>query len=437
MYLFAKRGVDERTLWYNYTLRVIWFMKGNMTCKPCSLFYRRTNRVARGIFIFASVFNFYFSITGNFEKNSEDSQQPVACITCTQSPCCTNWHGPNFDDWWLHNPEWIISTENDTGFCFSKISNKSQSDFLTRIYNLQWNKTNCSAIVQTHQVSSGFGASLMTVIKPFYFSFLAGRPFQMTKHWHGASSLFAATDNKSEFFCNTTDLGCYLLPWSPCAPDYGRNDPIRGAIQRHSEEFMWFKQYASRLKQNVRRQIVLTLSKYPKVELPCTAIHIRRGDSGLPRYPFRRYAAVSEYLEAGRVLENDTIVLLTDDASPIEEVNLFHPNYNWIYADRPRNNGSLAGFDSHIPSGDPVSDFFAIQAEIRLASRCSKFVYGKSGFVDIILDQMQAVGNHNVSRYYVNTAISQDEAQSIRGRNRGSVLIEQIFSDEAARQRGT
>ena len=359
--------------------------------------------------------------------------QPLRAA-CTRSPCCTTWDGPNYDEWWIHNPEWFISREKDTSFCFSKIVDKKQSDFLSKIYSIQWNSTNCSTTIQTPQISSGFGASLMAVIKPFYSSFLAGRPFQMTKHWQRARSIFAATNESSQFYCNTTDLGCYLLPWSPCSPDYGRNDPVSGKVQTNFKEFTWFKQYASRMKQDVRRQIFRTLSKYPKVELPCTAIHIRRGDSGLPRYPFRRYAAVSEYLEAGHVLENDTIVLLTDDASPIEEVNRFHPNYNWIYADRPRNNGSSAGFDSHIPSGDPVSDFFAIQAEIRLASRCSKFVYGKSGFVDIILDQMQAVGNHNVSMHYVNTAISKDEAQSLSGKNRGSILIEKIFSDEVARQ---
>ena len=235
----------------------------------------------------------------------------------------------------------------------------------------------------------------------------------------------------SKFYCNTTDLGCYLLPWSFCAPEYGRNDPTSGRIQTNSEDFAWFKQYASHVKQKVRQKILRTLSNYPKVVFPYTAMHFRRGDSGLPRYPFRRYAAVSEYIEVGNVLENDTIVLLTDDISPIEEVTRFHPNYNWIYTDRPRNNGSSAGFDSHVPSGGPVSYFFAIQAEIRLASRCSKFVYGKSGFLDIILDQMQAVGNHNVSRYYVDTAISKSEAQSISGRNRGSILIEQIFSNEA------
>ena len=83
------------------------------------------------------------------------------------------------------------------------------------------------------------------------------------------------------------------IPWSSCGSN---NTPD-----------VCSKKYASKLSHIV----------YPTVVLPCTAMHIRRGYSGLPRFPFRRYAAVSEHLLAGNVLENETIVLLTDDASPI------------------------------------------------------------------------------------------------------------------------
>lgn len=134
----------------------------------------------------------------------------------------------------------------------------------------------------------------------------------------------------------------------------------------------------------------------------CTAIHVRRGDVAFGKG--RRYAAVQEYLDAGNVSRGETIILLTDDVSTIEEVQEFHvdnssnsnnhepPYYNWIYVQRPRFLGSQGGFEGFIPSNDPAFEVVAILADMQLASYCPKLVHGKSGFVDLLVEERERAG---------------------------------------------
>ena len=176
-----------------------------------------------------------------------------------------------------------------------------------------------------------------------------------------------------------------------------------------------------------------TRTTFPSIApgVPCTAMHIRRNDAGLNN-DGRRYASVSEYLEVGNVQKGDTIVLLTDDASTLEEIQRFHPDYDWKYPERPRNTGSKEGFDAHTPSGDSVADFLALQAEIKMASRCHKFVYGVSGFTVSIMDGMVASGNFNFTKHFVNTADT-EVTQKLKGRGRGDILIKQILAEAEAK----
>ena len=115
------------------------------------------------------------------------------------------------------------------------------------------------------------------------------------------------------------------------------------------------------------------------LQRPCTTMHVRRGDAGFPRQPYRRYAAVQEYLDAASVAEGSNVFLLTDDNSTIEEIHKHHPDYNWIYLDRPRNKGVEGGWEGHIPSGKPEFEVLTIFTEIGLASQCEKLVQGNSG----------------------------------------------------------
>ena len=73
----------------------------------------------------------------------------------------------------------------------------------------------------------------------------------------------------------------------------------------------------------------------------------------MPKRPYRRYAAVQEYLDVGQVEGGDTIFLLTDDQTTIDEINTYHKNeYNWVYLNKTRHRGMEGGWEGHVPSGD-------------------------------------------------------------------------------------
>jgi hypothetical protein len=249
-------------------------------------------------------------------------------------------------------------------------------------------------------------------------------------------------------YCPTQDMNCFYLPLGQCRPQLGRHDdgfrgkkpPSAGAaaaaaaaarnnfdtttattaILQERLEFLWLRRYAFRPRHVLRHQLYLFLQEHltpthqqelarvlenekyaavaslqqqqPFLSLSCTAIHVRRGDVAFGKG--RRYAAVQEYLDTGNVARGETIVLLTDDASTIEEVQQFHDDdrHSWIFVQRPRFLGSQGGFEGFIPSNDPAFEVLAILADMQLASYCPKLVHGKSGFVDLLVEEREREG---------------------------------------------
>ena len=347
---------------------------------------------------------------------------------------CLPWTSDfDIDEWWTHRYDWDedrIAT-NITHQCFQRIDDPARLEFLRKVHQVQWHG-NCSLLQQSYMINSGYGASFSVILKAFYSTMVSGKfqkPYQMTKHWHGAVWLFATRDNSSWAYCPQRSMGCFLLPLSNCPPKDYRADPIPrpGAVGR-DPRYAYLRQYMNRYKKIVRHRIIETLhNDYPSVPLPCTTMHVRRGDAGLPRAPYRRYAAVSEYLQTGNVQAGENIVLLTDDETTIQEVQKYHAQeYNWIFANRPRNQAAHGGFDGHLPSGDPATDLLAILCEIRMASQCTKLVHGYSGFVTLITQAMDEMGT-NYTSYYLNTAISKAEAATMGGgAARGDNMIKLI-----------
>jgi hypothetical protein len=347
-------------------------------------------------------------------KSIKETLVGLSCEDPELGPCCASWDYEHGDDWWVQHPDFQVSHENQTTFCFSKIQDSAKANFLHRVHQVQWNVSNCSNVLQRQQINSGWAASFGRVADALWAAVHYDQPVQMTKHWEGMQWLYSTNDTHSWAFCPARDMTCYLLPLSPCPQVIGKNDDVRkSGGKRGSIEWLWLKQYGGRLRQHVRKQIIdLIRDDFPRtIKLPCTAMHVRRGDSGIPRRPFRRYAAISEYLQLGDIQPGDSIVLLTDDLSTIQEVQEHHPQYNWIYAERPRNNGTNGGFDGHIPSNDPAYDFIVIHAELQLASKCTKFVHGSSSFADVVYDAMLGAGN-NVTRFVLDTSVSKEEAQA-------------------------
>ena len=105
----------------------------------------------------------------------------------------------------------------------------------------------------------------------------------------------------------------------------------------------------------------------------------------------------------------------------------YHPNYNWIFANRPRNQAARAGFDGHLPSKDGPTDLIAILSEIRLGSRCHKLVHGQSGFVTLIEAAMRDAGNNNFTKYYLKTELTKEQAKAMgAGKARGDNMVRTI-----------
>jgi hypothetical protein len=363
----------------------------------------------------------------------------ITCRNETEGPCCAPWEY-NADDWWLDHPDWQVSHEDDTTFCFSKIHDERKAALFRKIHNVQWTKAkqNCTGVLQRTQINSGWAASFGRIADAVWAAVHHDQPVQITKHWEGMRWLYATNDTNSWAYCEAKDMSCYLLPQSPCPQVIGRDDNIRrtgGKI--NNVEWLWLKEYVGRMRQPVRRKIHEMLEKeFPPITLPCTAMHVRRGDSGIPRRPFRRYAAISEYLEIGEIQPGEMIVLLTDDTSTIQEVEKYHPNYNWVYMNRPRNNGPEGGFDGHVPSNDAAFDFVAIHAELRLASQCNKLVHGSSSFADTVHDAM-ALAGFNITRFAIKTTVSKEEAQANYNgdiKARGHLMLNEI---EGAYQNNT
>jgi hypothetical protein len=355
--------------------------------------------------------------------------------------CCASWDGANTDDWWTQHPEWELGPENATHTCFRRIEDPGRVAFLRELHDLQW-RSDCSRALQREQISSGYAAALTATARSFYDAHKRGRPFQRTRHREGARWNFGpgGSDAGHWAHCPTRDMECYFLPISRCPAEIGRDDAARGArpsAAADAERFLWLRRYAFRPRHGTRRHLreFMHRNGLPTdgMGAPCAAVHVRRTDVAFGRG--RRYAAVHEYLEAGKISKGETVVLLTDDASTIDEVERFHKNdYNWIVLDRPRFRGSEGGFEGFIPSRDPTLEVLSIMAEIKLAGQCNKLVHGKSGFVALITEEMAARG-HPFETVYLQTQQDKREQAKIKPDERAESYLAKIEKELAKHTR--
>lgn len=364
-----------------------------------------------------------------------DSSNPVICqnITTTnghvQHQCCGIWN-VNADEWWLHHPHYEVSLENQTHFCFTPIQNQIKVNFLQQLHEVQWN-SDCTEVEKSVDMNSGYGAGISWLLYSFWHAYSNQKPFQIchtNRRW-----LYSSANESSWGYCKDESQLCYYLPISPC----DRNETVRGMHKDkrpqgkvEEQQAIWMRQYMLRPQQFFRqKQYKMRQKLNVPVGAKCTTMHVRRGDAGFARKPYRRYAAVSEYIEKGKIQPGDNIVLLTDDSSTITEIKRYHPEYNWYYYDRPRNQNIVGGFDGHIPSGDEAFELLVIESELKLAQSCDKFVYGHSGFMKQLVKAMVAE-EKNFTSYYVDTSVSQAEATKFKSHEE---RVESFFREIEAR----
>ena len=336
------------------------------------------------------------------ETADHDFTSPAAmkCLgNYNADECCFPW-SVDLDEWRTHHPDWGVTRSERDMYCLSKFKGR-KATFFRNLYKLQWGlpaddndrtvastTRNCSDIFQNLQISSGMGKSIKAVLAGFVTAFGQNRPYQLTKLSATSKWMYATNDTSSWGFCNTRDLNCYTLPIGNCVNTYNVSDPVNyhvGDVELLSKRsYTWIYEYLMRFNHQSlyhMQEQINQVSQIEKLSDNCTVIHVRRGDSGMPRSLHRKYLGLIEYIRVGNIGPKDPVLILTDDVTTIYEAKTFYPDYNWIYMDRPRVNTTYGGFEGLIPSGDEAQEFVAIYAEMFLASRCNKVVHGYSGFV--------------------------------------------------------
>jgi hypothetical protein len=318
----------------------------------------------------------------------------MKCLA-NSNECCLPW-SVNLDEWRTHHPDWGVTRSERDFYCLSRFQG-DKATFFRNIYKLQWGvevndnhrtmappKRNCSNLLQNLQISSGMGRNIKAVMNGFSTAFEEGRPYQLNRLSDTSRWMYATSNTSSWGYCNSTSLFCYLLPIGNCMNTYGVDDHVSDFAFSTMTNYTWMYEYLMRFNHQTLLHIQEEINKVSQIEKlvgNCTVIHVRRGDSGQPRSMSRKYVALIEYIRTGDIRHEDPVLILTDDKTTLYEAEVFYPDYNWIYMDRPRVNLTYGGFEGLVPSGDEAQEFVAIYAEMFLASRCSKFVYGESGFV--------------------------------------------------------
>ncbi len=330
-------------------------------------------------------------------ESVELTRIPPATMKClgNNNECCFPW-SINLDEWRTHHPDWGVTRSERDMYCLSRFQG-DKATFFRNLYKLQWGvavndndgtmaspKRNCSDLLQNLQISSGMGRSIKAVMDGFSTAFEQGRPYQLNRLRDTSRWMYATSNTSSWGYCKTTSLICYTLPIGNCMNTYGVDDHVNDFRFSKETNYTWIYEYLMRFNHQSLYHIQEEINKVSQIEKlgdNCTVIHVRRGDSGQPRSMSRRYVGLIEYIRLANIRPDDPVLILTDDKTTLYEAEVFYPDYNWIYMDRPRVNLTYGGFEGLIPSGDEVQEFVAIYAEMFLASRCNKFVHGHSGFV--------------------------------------------------------
>uniref|UniRef100_A0A7S3P474 Uncharacterized protein n=1 Tax=Amphora coffeiformis TaxID=265554 RepID=A0A7S3P474_9STRA len=387
--------------------------------------------------------------------------------------CCVPWD-VNVDEWWTHHPDWTIVDESTQQCCFAKFP-EPKATFFRNLYKTQFmhdgngNLTgngmdiyrrkslpprvrNCSNVFRYNQVISGVGAILRGQLTALYYaSKNLQRPFQMSmkKTWNHWKYVGTSPDLHWSW-CPTKGLDCFLLPIGNCPHVAGleQSDRIRAVPHIYSRDYAWYVQYLLRYQHKVRWRLRKFMDEHdghihgPNSTITfdnCTTFHIRRGDAGLHYQPFRRYPSLLEYIQAGKVRQDEPIVLLTDDVTTIQEATQFYPDYTWILMNRPRSNMTYGGFGSHIHVGDgehadPGDAIVAMLSEARAAARCRKVVHANSGFVLVLLSEYFQAEWDPPQIFIVNTNVPREEAVAFQGaqkHDRAQAMINEIFREAA------
>jgi hypothetical protein len=292
---------------------------------------------------------------------------------------CVPW-SVDSDEWWTHNPDWIVAMENDTHYCFDPMPEDSpKTQLIRRIYQNQF-QGNCSDVYTVRMWNSGWGADMSNVANALHHALKMKRPLQTFAQpfWH-----YAVLPNGTAEACGRRDQYCYFLNISQCAAREYYPETTQMARRKFiHQDIMWYTQFASRPQTWLRKQMYEFSKVSFQLTQPCSVIHVRRADVVLHGKRSRRYHAIEEYMLEEFQLDTN-VLILTDDANAIPEAQA---------KQRPRHKGAEGGWENHIPSGNPTHEMMVLQSTFKAVQQCHKLVRSNSGIGMYIEGMMKDAG---------------------------------------------
>ena len=140
-------------------------------------------------------------------QRSQSNEWKQKCFSWNQS-------NSNVDEWWAQHPDWEITSETDSNFCFKPIANQEKAVLFKTLHEIGF-QHNCSDVFTKSMPSAGWNGDFDKIRDGLMFSLETNRPFQtIPRHgaWHYAS-------RKNISVCPSKDLFCYFLDISQCKPE--------------------------------------------------------------------------------------------------------------------------------------------------------------------------------------------------------------------------
>ncbi|CAB9504135.1 expressed unknown protein [Seminavis robusta] len=348
---------------------------------------------------------------------------------------CVPWH-VNADLWWTHHRDWQHGRENDTHYCFQKVQDAEKARFFQNLYHLQFPTTSTchdDDVSMVKMWNSGWGADMTNLANALQQAHQTNRPVQVdtSTHWHYAVTKKLV--NKSHALleaCPQKNMYCYLLNMSSCtpssttthdAPDFSSNN------DRHRWYLEWLVRPQTWLRKRVYDYLHSQSSGAPRMQTPCSVLHVRRNDVVLHDKQARKFHPIDDYINNTRV--HDNILLLTDDHYAIGEARTKYPQYRWMYFERPRFRG-VGGWEHHLPSDDPVLEVVVLFATFQLVRQCDQIVLSTGKFGEYLYQEMKR-GDRQVERVNIDAGMSQTEVLN-EGNSKTHVVSKDYVNEKHA-----
>jgi hypothetical protein len=177
------------------------------------------------------------------------------------------------DTWWTNNPEYSVSKENDSHYCFQRLPIEKAALFRS-IHQIQFD-TNCSSTIKKTMWNSGWGADLSNVVDGIKAAHQWKKPLTIIASsigWH-----YASKKDGSKPVCALKSMQCYFLNLTNCEsttqPFIARQSFLSGKWTgfQQSRDYL---EFIARPQTWLRRDVYEYSKPYEaQLSAPCTVLH--------------------------------------------------------------------------------------------------------------------------------------------------------------------